>query len=148
MRRIDKCLNDKLVEIYQHSVKVNELNCKLSDFLPEALRKHFTVGSFDKGCLVLITTDPVWASQLRYHLPELRDRLRKEAGIYQLGSIKISLSTNNYTPLSASRKKILPLSIKARETIIAGIDECHYEPLKTALEKFVSNACRTGNKLV
>jgi len=144
MRRIDKCLNDKLVKIYQHSVKINELNYMLSDFIPEALRKHFTVGSFDKGCLILITTDSVWASQLRYYLPELRDRLRKEAGIYQLGSIKINLSTDNYTPLSGSMKKILPLSTKARETIIAGIDQCDYQPLKTALEKFVSNACRTG----
>ena len=134
MRRISQCLNTKLAEIYQRAIILDELNAKVISMLPEQLRGHFSVGSFNQGCLVLITQDPVWASQLRYHLPDLRERLRKDAGIYQLASIKISVSADGIVQ-PATLKKFPPLSAKARDIIIAGSEQCDYTPLKKALEQ-------------
>src|SRR3990167_9910739 len=91
MRHITRCLNSQLADICQRAIKLEELNAKVYDYLPESLRKHCQVGSFNKSCLVLITHDPVWASQLRFALPELRDKLRSEAGIHQLASIKVTI---------------------------------------------------------
>lgn len=141
MRRIHQCLNTKLSEIYQAALMISELNAKLSNYLPEHLRAHFSVGSFNQGCLVLITPDPVWASQLRYHLPELREDLRKKAGIYQLASIKISVSAGDSLQPITPPMTFPPLSAKARDTILAGSEQCDYDPLKTALKKLASGTC-------
>lgn len=91
MRHITRCLNSKLTEICLHAIKLEEVSATLLSYLPDNLKEHCRVGSFRNGCLMLITHDPVWASQLRYILPELRDKLRSEAKLYQLASIKITI---------------------------------------------------------
>ncbi len=93
MRHITRCLNPRLAAICQHAIKLEELNEKIYGYLPETLREHCHVGSFTNSCLVLITNDPVWATQLRFTLPELRDKLRSEAGIHQLAFIKVIVGT-------------------------------------------------------
>lgn len=132
MRRINQCLNTKLVEICKRAVQLEEINSKLYSLLPPSLQPHCHVGSFTNGCLIIVVSDAVWASELRYSLPALRDTLRKEAGIYQLSSIKITIATLE----TGSAVKTTPsnsLSSQARETIIACGEECSYEPLKKAL---------------
>lgn len=93
MRHITRCSNVILTEICQQAIKLEALTAKIKPYLPEALREDCTVGSFNNGCLTLVITNPMWAVQLRYSLPELRDTLRKEAGIHQLASIKIHMAT-------------------------------------------------------
>src|SRR5580704_16642968 len=90
MRSISHCINKQLVELCQRSVQLEELSNKINQLLPANLASVCSVGSFNKGCLVLTTTN-VWASQLRYAIPELRDKLRTEADMYQLASIKINV---------------------------------------------------------
>ena len=89
MRHITRCLNSKLTTICQQAIKLEELNAKINQYLPEELREQCTVGSFNNCCLVLVISNPEWALQLRYSLPELRDTLRRDAGLHQLASIKI-----------------------------------------------------------
>lgn len=134
MRRITQCLNTRLIEICKRAVQLEELNSKLYTYLPLSLQEHCHVGSFVGGCLIIVVSDAVWASELRYSLPVLRDALRKEAGIYQLSSIKITVATVETTSSAKSSEKP-PLSSKARETIIACGEQCSYEPLKQALTK-------------
>ena len=134
MRRINQYLNPRLINICEQATRLEELNSKLHLYLPLALQEHCSVGSFNGGCLVIVINDAVWASELRYHLPELRETLRKEAGVYQLTSIKISIAT---LPDITVAKESNPsaLSSKAREAITACGEQCSYEPLKQALEK-------------
>lgn len=94
MRHITRCVNPRLADLCQRAIKLEELSEKIYTYLPEALRDQCHVGSFNNSCLILIVTDPIWATQLRYTIPELRDRLRSEAGIHQLASIKIALNTD------------------------------------------------------
>ncbi len=132
MRRINRCFNPKLQDICKRAVQLEELDAKLAEFLPETWRNQCNVGSFSKGCLVLITKEPVWASQLRYKLPELRDRLRSEAGIYQLTSIKVAVALDE--GLKPTKKiKTRTISDKARDTILLQANACQYLPLKNAL---------------
>lgn len=102
MRHITRCLNTQLADICQQAIKLEELNAKVYDYLPETLREKCHVGSFNKSCLILVASDPVWAAQLRYALPELRDKLRGEAGIHQLASIKITVNTEDYATVIKS----------------------------------------------
>ncbi|MGL5741306.1 MAG: DciA family protein [Legionella sp.] len=133
MRSISHCLNKQLADICQRSVQLEELANKVKLLLPDNLGKECHVGSFNKGCLILTTTNAAWASQLRYALPELRDRLRKEAGMYQLTSIKVAVvePTIHYEKSTPLQKHVL--SEKAKATIISESQQCTYEPLQKAL---------------
>lgn len=133
MRSISRCLNKQLVDLCKRSVQLEELTNKIKLLLPEVLANECHVGSFNKGCLLLTTTNAAWASQLRYAIPELRDKLRKEAGMYQLSSIKIAV----IEPTVQYEKSALPqkheLSEKAKAIIISESQHCTYEPLQKAL---------------
>jgi hypothetical protein len=138
MRHMSQCLNSRLTEIIEQVMVVKTLQAKIIEHLPQILREHVTVGSFHQGLLMLVVHDSVWASQLRYYLPELRTILRSKVGLYQLASIKISVLTENQNHTTKSIRKYLPLSAKAREVIIAESNACEYEPLKRALQTFAN----------
>lgn len=91
MRHIASCLNPKLAHLCQQSIKLETFNEIIKRFLPKELQSYCKVGSFNQGRLQLIVADSAWASQLRYMLPELRDKLRREAKIFQLSSIKLTI---------------------------------------------------------
>jgi hypothetical protein len=133
MRSISRCLNKQLTEICQRSVQLEELSSKLIQFLPEELAKECQVGSFNKGCLILTTSNAAWASQLRYAIPELRDNLRKEAGMYQLSSIKIAVTEPVIHYEKPVQQKKHQLSEKTKAIIISESQQCSYEPLQKAL---------------
>jgi hypothetical protein len=133
MRSISRCLNKQLIDICQRSVQLEELTNKVRQLLPEPLAGECHVGSFNKGCLVLSTNNAAWASQLRYALPELRDKLRKELGLYQLSSIKVNVIEPTITYENSAQPKKHSLSEKAKATIISESQNCSYEPLQKAL---------------
>ena len=135
MRRITHCLNPTLTVLCKRAIELESLTATVQYYLPKSDKAQCTVGSFNKGCLILIVTDPVWASVLRYSLPELRDNLRREAGLYQLITIKINvaLESNTTTQTSAPSTLIQGLSDSARQQILTSGEQCTYPPLKQAL---------------
>lgn len=140
MKSIKYCLNKQLAEIAQRSLQLEELSLKVAQFLPQELAPHCHVGSFNKGCLLITTNNAVWASQLRYAIPELRDKLRKEAGMYQLSSIKVDIGDTVALPQSTI-KKTPPhvLSDSAKATLLSESEHCSYQPLKSALLHLARN---------
>ncbi|KTD64633.1 DUF721 domain-containing protein [Legionella spiritensis] len=134
MRKINQCLNRQILEICQKSVQLDTLNALLHSYLKPHLRDHCRAGSFNKGCLVVITTNPAFATELRYELPDIRDKLRREAGLYQLSSIQIKIIDMQETWLKPQKPTNQPaLSPQARQAILMAGDLCHYPPLKKAL---------------
>lgn len=115
-------------------MQLEELSHKVLQLLPADLAASCQVGSFNKGCLILTTANAAWASQLRYALPELRDRLRKEAGMYQLLSIKVDI----VIPPTLCEEEAKPsaghaLTAQAKASIISESQNCSYQPLRQAL---------------
>lgn len=102
MRRINHCLNKQLSDICLKVAQIEDINMKVHQYLPSDVRDSCRVGSFNKGCLLLVTEKPAYATALRYCLPELRDNLRK-AGLYQLMSIKIQIIENHQPPASINK---------------------------------------------
>ncbi|AWN75348.1 DUF721 domain-containing protein [Legionella anisa] len=133
MRSISRCLNKQLADLCQRSVQLEELTNKIKLILPEVLANECQVGSFNKGCLLLTTTDAAWASQLRYAIPELRDKLRKEAGMYQLSSIKVTVVEAKIHNEKSRQPQKHGLSEKAKAIIVSESQSCTYEPLQKAL---------------
>lgn len=137
VRRINHCLNTRLIDICKRAIQLDELNTKLQAFLPNELKAHCQVGSFNLGCLTIIVDDAVWSSQLRYLLPNLRDHMRT-AGVYQLTSAKCMVATLDHPTPNRSKQQRHSLSSKARSTITAASEECTYPPLKQALMSLAS----------
>ncbi|MFC3908965.1 DciA family protein [Legionella dresdenensis] len=144
MRRINRCLNRQMLELCQRAIQLDELNDSLIGYLPEHIHAHCRVASFNKGTLLIAVTDAIWATELRYLTPELRDRLRKEAGLYQLGSIKIEVAaTSLTTPHTHKKPPQRTLSATAEEELLNISELCTFDPLKQALQKLAS---RKNNK--
>lgn len=91
MLHISKCFNDRLINIQKQASKLRELQQITLQYLPIEMQAHCKVASFADGCLIINVDDAVWASQLRFILPEIRDNLRKNHNLYQLSNIKIAI---------------------------------------------------------
>lgn len=136
MKRIQYCFNSILAEICQNAIAIEGLTQTVLSLLPKEFSKLVQISSWHKGTLTLVASDAGCATRLRYHLPELRNRLRSEAKLYQLASIKINILMENYThqtpPAKKSSKKISESSLahlqKASQSLPEG-------PLKEALMK-------------
>jgi hypothetical protein len=133
MRLIKSCFNKQLAHLCKRSFQLEELTEKVERLLPEALAQNCRVGGFEKGCLTLVTPHSGWASQLRYAVPELRDALRKDAGMYQLTSIQIAIAEPITPPQTPKEQVKKILSEEAKATIISESQACSYQPLKKAL---------------
>ena len=95
MRKITECLNPTLSSICKRAIELESLTAIVHRYLPTQYHTICRVSHFNKGCLVLLVDDPVWSAQMRFILPELRDKLRTSAGLYQLITIKIQNATLN-----------------------------------------------------
>ncbi|MDI9819222.1 MULTISPECIES: DUF721 domain-containing protein [unclassified Legionella] len=135
MRPISHCLNNQLSKICQHTLQLDALDALLKSSLPPHLVGHCQTGGFSKGCLTISIDNASWATELRYLLPELRDKLRKEAGLYQLVSIKIAIKHADAPAKAKKQKKAATLSSAARVAIRAASEQCDDPTLKGALQQ-------------
>ncbi len=117
MPHISKCFNQSLTNIQSQAKKLQELNEIVLDYLPSEMQSHCHIGGFNNGCLVLTVDDAVWASQLRFLIPEIRDNLRKNNNIYQLSSIKITIDRNK-TVKRTKKNFSQPLKISPWKAIL------------------------------
>lgn len=112
MLHISKCFDKNISYIQTHGEKCRELEKIITNHLPIEMQEIVTIASFNNGCLILNVSDSVWASQLRFMLPELRDYLRTAKNLYQLSSIKISINRdqliNNSPKISNHKLKTSP----------------------------------------
>jgi len=135
MKTIKHCINPRIIDLCHRAIKLEILDMKIKAFLPEALRDICQAGSFDNGCLTLITSDAVWATPLNFLKGELRDYLRKEAGLTQLGSIIVKIMPLSNQNTSTTIKPSQTLPARAREAIMELADNCQIPALKQALHK-------------
>jgi len=149
MRKITQCFNTPLASIYKQASQLDEL----TRLVQRHLKKNHadasvpcTVSRFTSGCLVLAVDDPVWAAQLRFELPNLRDKLRQE-GLHQLTSIRINLLPA--TPAAKPPKKKprdAYISNNAKRNIHESAAHCSYPPLKEALERLCKHQASAKTK--
>ena len=134
MRHISSCLTKELQTIYQRTLQLTEFQQKINSYLPEILPEQYSVSSFVRGCLIITTNTPTVEAQFRYIIPWLRNKLRNEAGMYQLVSIKLTV-INPKSNAKLTVQQTTRLSKTTQAIIITASETCQYEPLKAALQK-------------
>lgn len=92
MLHISKCFNQNMINIQSQVEKIRELQKLIVDYIPAEMQNICKIASFNNGCLILQVDDSIWASQLRFLIPEIRDNLRKNHNLYQLSNIKITVN--------------------------------------------------------
>lgn len=96
MKHITFCFSKELVDICQKSFKDEKWQEIIHAFLQPPLNQHVFLGSFKLGKMVLIVDCPLWGSQLRMKIPELRDFLRSQHQCHQLGFIEMKIEPSFY----------------------------------------------------
>lgn len=133
MKRIHSCFDKSIINLCDKIETLNEITCFVRSHLPEHLSHSTHVLSVTHGCLILGVDDPIWATELRFLLPTLRDRLRGQHILPQLISIQIKLY---YQPPQHNKSKCsAKLTLKAREAIKLAEEKCEYEPLRNVWRK-------------
>lgn len=89
MKILKDCFPKNLQHIFKTIEKIDIANSLVKEYLPEELKSCCIVTNLRQNVLVLAVSDGVWASQLRYQLPELLRVLRKEPMF--CGLIKIEI---------------------------------------------------------
>lgn len=96
MRPINRCFDRQMLNLCQQAMYLEKLTAVVRGYLPESLAPAVSVGKFEKGCLALVITDQIWATELRYCLPSLRDDLRSREKLHKLINITIVVSLKHY----------------------------------------------------
>ncbi|KTC66424.1 Zn-ribbon-containing, possible RNA-binding protein-like protein (plasmid) [Legionella adelaidensis] len=138
MLQISSCFNEKLLEICKQAHNVEIVQKEIFQLLPSPFHQYVRVGSFNQGSLILQTNDAVWASQLRFLLPDIRDQLRKINGFQHLRAIKLIIAPE-LQEKTEKRKSTPALTNKTKELLLDAAKECEYAPLKKALENLAGS---------
>ncbi len=137
VRQVNHCLNTTLKKICEHALRLEALNESVLTYLPDTLQPHCKVASFSKGNLTISVSTPNYATELRFAIPQLREKLRREGQLYQLSSIKITVTESYDIKSKPLAQKLSPV---AREVIDKEANAMEEGPLKNALKK-LSREC-------
>lgn len=88
-KKIINCVNKDILSIYRKVVSVEAVQQIVNQYLAKEYQGLVHASSFDKGILQLTVNDNRLATEIRYQLPELRNKLRKEPALYTLSLIKL-----------------------------------------------------------
>ena len=140
MRRVNRCLNPKLVDICLQSFQVDKINDLFLTMLPEHLHTHCRVASFVRGKLVIGVSDATFATELRYLIPSIRDNLRRDHQLYQL--IQCDIVIDDYqNPLQvlSKKNKARKVNENAKLSVESLAETVDYPPLKEALSRWAEH---------
>lgn len=120
--------------------KLNELerfNRLFAQYLGAEAAKHCQVAKLEKNCLFVIVDNGNWATQLRFHIPDLMVQLRKHPGLESLSGI-ICKTRPNLTVVKASKSRARIVASLSEETAASVLETAKLikdKRLKEILEK-------------
>lgn len=71
----DLLAGNDLSQLVSRAREAGELDARVRSLLPEALAAHVTGAAFHDDTVVVLVDSAAWASRLRFHAPELVERL-------------------------------------------------------------------------
>ena len=127
--------SSSLQHILDHARVLEQLTRRLRRHLEPALAPHCQVANYREGTLVISTDSPVWATRLRYQLPQLRRQLAADHSLQGLSDIRLRVRPAS-RPLREQLPPPEPLS-RDSALLISGIAESISDPgLRSALLRF------------
>ncbi len=126
-------------KLYEHSEHISSLELKLHNFLGSPLNKHFLLANYSNNILTLHTDSSIWASKLRYCIPDILEFMQQQCHLDTLKTIRIKVK-----PASTESVKLpvrqLKLSAKSSEFIKGIATSMTDYKLRTSLLKFTKHS--------
>jgi len=125
--------------------KLNQLaqmNQLLAQNLEPKLVPHCQVANLENNCLTVITNNAIWATQFRFQIPSLLDKLRMAPELTQLKSIVCKI-----TPVIGQREvpeptefRLMPkLSLQTAGIILATAKSIQNPKLQSIMQRIAKN---------
>lgn len=88
VKSIAKILSSsRLTHIIQKAKQLSQLNLTLQAILDPELQSHCEVANFAEDTLILHVSDGMWATRIRYSIPQLISALKNQPGLEGLKKI-------------------------------------------------------------
>jgi len=86
----------QIQKIYQHALKLIELQKKLKATLPAPLSDHVSVASLSNHTLTVHTSSAAWAARLRFKTPDMLATLNREKVDSPIKTIRIKVNPPDF----------------------------------------------------
>jgi hypothetical protein len=131
-----KALGNLLKKVGQ----LDEFNHIFAQYIDSNLAAHCRIANLQNNCLIVVVDNGAWATQLRFHIPDLLAQLRQHPGLEQLKSI--CCKTRPHPDTEKPRKKrhtrqIQRMSKAAALRVLQTATEIKDKKLREALERIV-----------
>lgn len=83
---------NELAMLVNKARELQQLNQHLSNILDTKLFSHCKVANFENNLLTLVTDNSNWATQIRYHIPDLIEQLKEVPAFRGLQTIRCIIS--------------------------------------------------------
>lgn len=138
IQKLSDCRNSFLSIIYGKLSERNTCDKLVKKYLPNQLSAQCRVTDTSNGCITLTANNSGVFSLLRYQKATLLHQLRTEEKMYALRTINLMLEVPHLRPQNTIRNhtfKSMHISQKSCKEVHTAADQCHYAPLKAALNK-------------
>lgn len=124
---------------------LNKLNQVLIDNIEPSLATHCRVVDLKENCLVLMTESAIWATHLRFHIPQLLTKLRQYPQLQTLTQIhcKVMPVAINQRLIKSQKKPMPPLSPQTAKIILEITKNIKSDKLKSIMQKIAKNHSST-----
>ena len=129
-----------LDELISKANRLKHFNSLLAMHLEMEIAKHCQVAKFEDNCLFVLTDNGSWATQLRFHIPDLMVKLRKHPELAGLGGIICKTRPAKVVEKSLKGKRVVSaLSVGTAETILENAKMIKDSKLREIMERIAGN---------
>lgn len=94
-------------ELYNHALRLIQLQQKLRQAIPAPLNDQITVASLADGVITIHTTSAAWAARLRFKIPDMLKSLEQEADGNSVKTIRIKVKPPVDPPPESRQKPVI-----------------------------------------
>jgi len=130
-----------LTELLKKLEVIRELNTIFAQNVDKTLAKHCVVTAIQNGCVIVLLDSGNWATQLRFHIPDLLTKLREHSLFRHIKSICCKTRPIHQNERLNRKKKKSPmkkLSLKVSKEVEESAKLISDEKLRKIMLKIAS----------
>lgn len=127
-----------LTGIFKNLARLRELNQLFEQNIDKSLAAHCSVVNILNGSLIIIADNGSWATQLRFHIPDLLEKFRRSPLLHGLKSITCKTRPDFKLENSAKKRKrpeMKKISRKTAEEILRDAETIQDQKLQQVLRR-------------
>lgn len=129
-----------LQNLFQKLEKLNELNQIFAQYVEPGIVPHCKVANLQNNCLIVIVDNGSWATQLRFHIPDLIVKLRNHSPLSNLKAIccKTRPDPKLKAPMKKRRQPFKPISFQTAQSMQKSAEQIKDKKLRELMLKIMN----------